>query len=613
MTTPSAVDIDFETYYDDEYTAQKLSTYNYLFDERFDAYLVAIVSDDIEYVGPPAGFDWQQVNGRLWVMHYAGFDTLVIKRLQQDGVIPKEIAPSGYFDTADMAAYLRAPRSLKDAATLLLGVTVDKTVRTAMRGKTYESLDSESRRAVEEYALTDARTGYQLYKKCGDLWPAKERRVSELNILAGINGIPVNRKKAEAAEEHLKTLLWELERQLPWVDPVPGGPPKAKPMSPKAAREQGRIDGIQVPANFDARDPAVAEWEAEYGDKFGWVRARREYGRVNTLLQRVSNLVVNLREDDTLYYQCKYHGAGPGRFSGGGGDERGSRKESGQKFNVQNMPREEMFGVDLRGLMEAPEGFVFGIHDYAQIEARLLLWRCHDDETLRPIREEGMSIYEAYARAKLGWAGGKLKVEDPELYRLAKALVLGAGYQCWANAFQNAAYTLAGLVLPLERCETIIRSYRAANPLVVRYWEEHKKWLRLSIVRKDDTHSVRLASGRVLTYYNPRWGRKDVYGRTSMQAQVVQGKNFITLFGGKLTENEIQATARDILVDAWVAMADEGIRTLFTVHDEFVNLYPVDRAEELSAKAEKLMVTSSPWAAGCPLAVESKLSKTYEK
>ena len=603
--------IDFETYYDKEYSATKLSTWNYVFHEKFNAYRVSVYNEDISFVGKPEDFDWSSVKGIVWAMHYAGFDATVIMRLQKDGIIPADIKPSRYFDTADLAAYLRVPRNLKQASEFLLGVIMDKTVRAAMKGKQFDTLSPEETEALDKYVLTDAVNTFRLFREHGHKWPLWEQRVSELNFEAGIRGVPSNPQKVEAALEHLSTRLWKLGKQLPWVDPVPGGPPKEVPMSRKAPREQGRIEGIPVPTSFSAKDPKLIEWENEYKVDHPWVAARREYGRVNTMLKRVKNYGANIRDDNTLYYQCKYHGAGPGRFSGGSSGE--GVKESGEKFNVQNMYRTAMFGVDLRGFMEAPEGFVFGVHDYNQIEAILLLWRAGDKATLNLIRG-GMSIYEAYARSKLGWTGGVLKEEDDDLYRLSKALVLGAGYQCWAEAFQGAARNMAQLELPLDRCETIIKEYRAANPLIVRYWADHKKWLQFSIVRKDPTHVVKLASGRSLMYYNPCWGPKDTYGRTSMRARVVQGEHFNTLFGGKLTENEIQATARDVLTEAWVATDKAGIVTLFTVHDEFVNLYPEKEAEELVAKVDKLMVeASASWLGDCPLGVDTHLMKVYSK
>jgi len=637
MVDTNAVDIDFETYYDDDYTAQKLSTWNYVFDERFDAYLVAIYGSGFDFVGSPRDFDWSQLHGFVWVMHNAGFDGLVVERLKRDKLVPGTLAPSRYFDTADMAAFLRVPRKLKDAARLLLDHEVDKSVRAFMKGVRFETLDPTKQEAVKAYARNDAMTGFALYEKRRHLWPEVEQRVSELNLLASWRGIPVDPRKVEDARLNLTTLLWQVEKLLPWVNPEPGGPQEAKPMSPAAPRRQGVLDGIPVPSSFDSKDPAVIAWEKEYGPRFPWVRVRRHYGRINTLLQRVRNFQKNLRDDNTLYYQCKYHGAGPGRFSGGSENEDG--RESGEKFNVQNMPRDVMFslpqrhefmaytdaeladptndwGINLRGFITAPDGYVLGTYDYAQIEARILLWRCGDKATLKLIRETGMSIYEAYARTKLGWKGGKLKVEDPNLYRLAKALVLGAGYQCWANAFQKAAFILAnGLELDLARCEDVIRAYRAANPLVVQYWEEHKKWLRFSITRGDSTHEVRLASGRKLTYFEPQWGPKDQYGRTSMRARIVRGENFRTFFGGKLTENEIQATARDILVEAWVALADKlpQAPVLFSVHDELVLLLPENEAASLDGEIKRLMITSSPWAEGCPLEVESAVSKVYTK
>ena len=52
------VAVDFETYYDSEYSLAKMSTWNYVHDPKFDAYLVAFHGDGVSYVGHPSKADW---------------------------------------------------------------------------------------------------------------------------------------------------------------------------------------------------------------------------------------------------------------------------------------------------------------------------------------------------------------------------------------------------------------------------------------------------------------------------------------------------------------------------------------------------------------------------
>jgi DNA polymerase len=155
--------------------------------------------------------------------------------------------------------------------------------------------------------------------------------------------------------------------------------------------------------------------------------------------------------------------------------------------------------------------------------------------------------------------------------------------------------------------EEAVNMYRGTYPKVVAYWRGHHQWLQLSANHNDPTHEVQLASGRVQTYFRPR------YVEGQIVAETVRGLPARKLYGGLLTENEIQATARDIFCDAWLAVVHAGHRVLWTMHDELVIELPEDKAAALAPEIVHLMKTASPWAKGCPIDVEYAISKHYMK
>lgn len=593
--------VDFETYYDNDYSLRSLSTWNYVYDDRFDAYLVAFYGEGISFVGHPTKADWSLLHERTVVMHNASFDELVFQRLQEDGIIPQHVHPARVLCTADLTAYLGCKRDLKTAAKELLGISLEKTTRTNMKGKHY--VDAVAAGMEEEliaYGGSDAEHCYLLAKKYLEQWPEVERRVSILNRRAGVKGVALNKDLVDSGVHLLKTTLQDIENTLPWVD---DGKP---PLSPIAIREQGRTDGIPVPASLAKDSPLVLKWKEDYGDKFPWVRATSDYRSVNTLLKRVESLQAGLRPDGTLPYQCKYFGANTGRWSGGG--------DSGGKFNMQNMPQHEMYGVDVRPMFIPRKGKKFVIADYSQIEARLLLWRVGDEEFIDLINKEG-NIYIAYAKK----AYGKTINKGTDEYKLAKCQCLQLGYYCGAARFKETAnkppYNLG---LTLEDSQEAVRQYRAANPLITNHWHEHQKWLRVSVNHADPTHEVELRSGRVIRYYQPR--AEMVYNETlqkSMQeftAFSEQGGHRTRLHAGILTNNEIQGTARDVLRDAWVALDDAGYHdVLWTIHDEFVVEVDADKADKSKHEIVEIMCNASPWAAGCPLDAEAQVAEHYCK
>lgn len=184
---------------------------------------------------------------------------------------------------------------------------------------------------------------------------------------------------------------------------------------------------------------------------------------------------------------------------------------------------------------------------------------------------------------------------------------LGAGYGVGPTKFKKVAKTMAGLDLSDEAAAEAVYQYRRTNPKTVAFWHEHHEALAYSARRRDDTHEVELKSGRVLTYWEPR-----IVGR-EIEVYQTRGEHKTRVYGGKLVENEVQASCRDILCDAWLACASEGYYPVLNVHDELV--FEIDKGTEEKATSDitRLMTTCSPWAEGLPLGVDVVISDVYTK
>jgi DNA polymerase bacteriophage-type len=99
----------------------------------------------------------------------------------------------------------------------------------------------------------------------------------------------------------------------------------------------------------------------------------------------------------------------------------------------------------------------------------------------------------------------------------------------------------------------------------------------------------------------PEW--QDVY------TAEVGGKRYQN-YGGKLTENIVQAVARDCFGEHLIRLEDAGCRVLFSVHDEAV--CEVDQS--VTAKdVEEIMSYCPEWLKGCPIAAEAKEVECYQK
>lgn len=604
--------VDFETYYDKEYSLRKMNTWKYVFDDRFNAYLVAVHGADISVSVDPSQFDWESIRGSRLLMHNVSFDRVILMRFVKEGKISQDLYDSwSFFDTADMSAYLKVKRDLKSAARILCGLKMSKAVRTDMEGVTPHDARAKGWwDKIVEYGGNDAKATYALWEQHHDKWPENEQRLSELNFLAGVRGMAVDVEACTEAAKLLERASFEALQLIPWKDDAA---PLSAPQMRKKCAEVGLTD---VPMEFSAKSPIYLAWEDKYSEEFPWIRAVRDYRRLNSLASKVQTLRLNAREDRSFMIQVKYCGAHTGRFSAGG--------DSGGKFNVQNLPRAAMFGVDVRNMLVARPGHTLLICDYAQIEARVLLWRVKDQPALDAIRREG-NLYQAYARSKGYFSGGSLKKENFQLYQWAKACVLQLGYGCGWNKFLTVANSdMYKLDLTEETAKEAVYSFRDQNPLITKHWEKHDKALRQTLLLKDDTHGIKLASGRILWYFNPRRELGKWPDGTPKWDHLLHpvrgGDKIIYAYGAALTENEIQATSRDILRDAWIEIMSPrwtekfNWHVVLNVHDELVIEVPDAHLEEAKVLIPELMtISTKTWAQGCPVEIEMKATQRYEK
>lgn len=404
MTHSNIFALDTETFYASDYSVADMGAWHYVRDERFDCYMLSVAgSNGLRWTGHPRDFDWSLINGpdSVFLSHNVGFDNVVLERLVELGNIPP-LQYAEWHDTADLAAYLGAPRNLAGASALLLNKEMSKEMRGHMSGRRFEDLPEEKKQAMIDYAQKDADNCLELWLKHGSKWPEHERRLSRWTRNIPARGVPVDMERVNAGVESLRQQRDEALGQIPWV--ANGKAPLSRPELDAYCLSLG----IEVPKSLAKDSEEAAEWEEKYAADHPFVDAVRTFRRVNTLCQKLETVqrksVGSLFRAEMLYFGATT----TGRWSGAGG------------FNIQNLPRDEMFGVNLRKCFEAPAGFSFVVFDLAQIEPRCLAVLAGNHKLLSAI-SQGFGIYEAYARANLKWGGGPLKKEDPQLYRLAKA------------------------------------------------------------------------------------------------------------------------------------------------------------------------------------------------
>lgn len=464
------VALDFETFYDTKnlYSVggkAAMTPRQYVTDERFDPYLVsfAVRAEDADAACPdclgwpiayrperrevdksfgaypvrhlavrPRDFDWtvfQRVPVRF-IIHNAGFDVVVLRRMMELGLVPKfdfEVR-----DTADLSAFLAAPRNLKGACRTLLGIEVSKAVRASMDGRRLDDLDETERKALFDYADDDALECHELWVRYSDRWPYMEQKISMQNLRTCLNGFRVDADAVQEGLEKLQRLNAEAEEKLPWVNawnPEDRAPAASVP----ALRKWFAANGYTPPKSFNKNDATYLNWSSQLDPEkdevaLAVLEARVTHSGTNPHIARLKVMLDQLehREDgDFIYNNFVYFGAHTGRFTGSVSEAYNGVKS----VNMLNMPRKPVYGVDMRAMYVPPKGRKFVIFDYSQIEARALLWLVEDDEACKALMDPTANLYVLSAiRQGLVPPGSKKSDLDPKTYQLCKQKDLALGY-----------------------------------------------------------------------------------------------------------------------------------------------------------------------------------------
>lgn len=591
--------IDFETYYDKDISITTLGQWHYLRHEKSDIYMVSIQGPDVDYVGSPKKAPWNKIDGHRWIAHNYSFDGAVIERLREAGEFLAK--PVAWDCTANLSVAVGAPRNLAGASRELLNRKIDKDPRDKMHSKRWIDVENtDFGKEVLEYARGDAQACYKIDEQFGSQMLPIEQKLSRHTISMGWRGVNID---AEAVKNGIKILerkTWECENALPWIDETDG-----VVLSTKAFRRECAKAGIPWPSSMAENSEECALWEAQYGDKVPFVAIMRDWRKANSLLAKMKVMEARIRPDGTMGYGLKYMGAHTGRWSGD------------SKFNVQNLPRNEMFGVDLRGCIVPRTGKKFVICDLAQIEPRVLAWLCDNQGLLDAIRK-GYGIYEAAAKNMDLWDGpkGTLKKTDGPLYQLVKAMVLGLGYGAGAKKFALIAKMQYGIEMTDTRAQEIVNDFRGRNQKIIQLWRNLENDFHHA--KADKQLEVGLPSGRILTYRNimSQWPDSQKYdkdGRArkpAWTASVERGGPQIPFYGGKLCENLVQAVARDVMGAAVLRLEKAGIPVVMHIHDEAV--CEVDK-DVSAGEIERLMSECPEWLEGCPIGAEAVDAERYKK
>tara|TARA_B100000686_G_scaffold354426_1_gene464606 strand:- start:3384 stop:5150 length:1767 start_codon:yes stop_codon:yes gene_type:complete len=587
-----ATAIDFETYYSKDYSVRTLGNQGYVAHEEFDPYMVSLVNPErgISFVGHPKDAPWNKLpDAPHFVAHNAGFDSTVFKGCQNKGLIPERFYPK-WDCSANLSVYIQAPRSLAGVAEQMFGQLPDKSVRDNMKGRTLADLTEQESKDLHDYALKDSELCLKVWDQYRSYWPKEERVIARHTMESGQRGVAINTQYLWEGLQALNAKKHEAEKLIPWSEDSP-------PTSAKCLAAFCEAEGIRSPKSTALGNEDCEAWEKEFSERYPVIGAIRDWRSANRLVRFLElvgqrqNGTNSLIEPGLLPFNLKYFGATlTGRWSGDA------------KINLQNIPRGETFGVDVRKMFVPRNGKKFIIADLAQIEPRCLAWTCGDTQLLDYVKQ-GKDIYEAHALSTMG-----VKRVTKATRQLAKIRVLGLGYGCGPSKFAKIAENW-GIEMSEAEARRIVRSYRKDNPKIINFWNQCEKDF---IANVGQDHRYRLPSGRWISYFDvfSQGGRFE--GHLNYLASITRGDKPRSFYGGKICENIIQATARDVFADSYYRILKAGFNIIWTVHDEFI--VEVDENDnDARQEIERLMSITPEWLEGCPIGAEAIEAKQYTK
>lgn len=223
----------------------------------------------------------------------------------------------------------------------------------------------------------------------------------------------------------------------------------------------------------------------------------------------------------------------------------------------------------------------------------------------------------------------KIKKGNPEyaLRQKGKVAELALGYQGGTGALIQMGALNMGLTE--EELPDIVNRWRSSNKRIVDLWKTIQnavvqclqtgsniyiqKGVSFSIV--NGNLAVNLPSGRQLFYIKPELKESQFGFQITYLGQNQTTKKWerVPTYGGKLTENIIQAIARDCLAEALIGLCNYGFVPVFHIHDEVICEIPKNNENYTLEKAIDIMCQVPEWANGLPLNADGFTSDYYKK
>jgi DNA polymerase len=620
------VTIDFETYYDKDFSLSKMTTEQYVRSSLFEVIGVGVKVNDYPtdwYSGDNPGKFLKSLDyrNRAILCHNTAFDGAILS--WHFGIKPRL-----WLDTLSMARPLHNVTVGGSLAKLVtyygLGKKGDEVV--AALGKHKADFTEADLAQYGQYCINDVNLTKQLFDKMKVGFPSSEllaidqtlRMYTEPTIELDVPLLEAHLEEVRTrkrmliqdlglsgvSEEALTKMLMSNDIFAKYLKNLGIEPPRKVSLTTGketwafAKTDKGMTDLLEHP---DERVQSV-------------VAAR--LGVKSTIEETRTDALIGVAGRGRLPIMLNYYGAHTGRFSGG------------DKLNLQNLPARG--NTTIRRALKAPTGELVIACDSSQIEARTVAWVAGQEDLLEAFRER-RDVYSEFASEVYG---RKITKADKVERFVGKTCVLGLGYGMGAEKFRRTLEIgQAGISVKIDinEAERIVRLYRQKNWKIVQFWQKCGNALKdilyggeneLHPQVRYDKKGIRLPNGFYIQYPALRETASGFMyisdARTYQKAikdRVLTGSPpediaWTKVYGGKVTENIVQALAAIVIREQMAAIGQHH-HVAFQVHDEIIITSPADTADAAEQKLVAVMSTPPKWAPDLPVACESGKASTY--
>lgn len=614
--------IDIETFSDKD--LRKANVYSYSEAPQFKILMLAYAYEDepVEVTTDPAEIT-EIIAGALTlgaelIAHNAPFERIALSA-HLGYPVGSYLEPDLFTDTMALAAVNGYPRSLGNLAQAL-GAELKDSAGTRLinlfckpdrhgRITLPEDRPEDWQRFID-YCAQDVVALREVYHRLPG-WPSEtERQIYLTDQLINDRGISTDREMAssavEAAADNYREDFAEM-RELTGLE-NPNSQPQL--LGWLNARNVKATNLQKATVETILASPKLSE------ERYPGVRRALQLRQSMALIaaKKYATALEWISADDQLRGSFNYHGAHTGRWAG--------RGVQLQNLPAASLPDDEASeeaiyrlkigaGADahtLKALVRQLFTGPFTVVDYSAIEARVIAWLADESWALEAF-EKGRDIYVETAE--------RMSTEDQTLSRReGKVATLALGYQGGLGALRAM-----GAEGEDEDLWFLVNQWRAANPNIVRLWEELDSGFKLGDTaagshlyfhRDGRDRYIELPSGRTLAYRDlksrrevTKWGKE--VKRVSFKDPKKPGLRTDT-YGGRISENVTQGIARDILAEALLRLEARGYRVAGHVHDEAI-IYGEHEPAEIAAVMSEL----PSWAEGLPITAEGYVTPRYRK